>query len=95
VVAKTFKSRGRTEYPKHVFITKVHQITLSRRRQRDNRFVGATSSRLPVFRVLGPSAADAAQSVKPKLDREIEGIGKTLEKNILSQIDRVLKRSRK
>jgi hypothetical protein len=69
-------------------------VVFSRYVQRDNKLIGTRSDRLPIHKLLGPSGADAALKRKSELDAIVADLGTILQSNILSQVDRLLNRSR-
>lgn len=92
VVATTFRSEGRKEYAA-AFIneSKLGGHPFSRIRQRGNRQIGTASKRYPIHKLMGPSAADAAVKRRAETEATIADLANVLEKNMLSQIDRLIK----
>lgn len=75
----------------HASIRELAQgLAFSRQSQRREQQVGNISKRLPLHRLMGPSAADGAMKSPGELQAVVAELGGVLEKNLLSQVDRLV-----
>lgn len=94
VVATTFLDAGRQTFAASFGpnIPRLGFNPFSRQEQKANVQFGPVSGRLPIHKLLGPSAADAVTRKPEDLEATVNEIQGVLQENLLSQVDRLLSR---